>query len=78
MITDFHDYLNVLNYMYLVGGGEMEVGHEVAYSDINGEVIPSYPIQVVNQLMLIKASQDAAAMEELMQEEDFDDFNGVY
>lgn len=78
MITDFHDYLNVLNYMYLVGSGEMEVDHEVAYSDINGEVIPSYPIQVVNQLMLIKASQDAAAMEELMQEEDFDDFNGVY
>ncbi len=75
MMKQLHDYLNVLNFMYLVGGEEMRVGSEVAYSDIKGEVISSYPQQVSIKLAMIQASQNAAMMEELMDfNEDEEDY----
>lgn len=52
-VTDsLHDYLNILQYMYIATNTKTIASCDIAYSDINCTVIASYRDQLVDMIRM--------------------------
>jgi len=72
-LTDsLHDYVNMLLFLQIAASDESLFIHEVAFSDIKGNIIESYPEQVINSMIINKQEEESLLL--AMQEEiDFED-----
>jgi uncharacterized membrane protein len=54
LTSNLHNYTNIMNYIMITVENQEIALSDVAFSDIKGEVIKSFPDQVAEQVRLIK------------------------